>query len=85
MGTARLITAIPHLAMSWRVKLHSLGVFTSGKSPRHHLHRWQSGFENCFGQSRAKKQGLSLPGIELCHLARSQLLHYSYKFWKNVQ
>lgn len=34
----------------------SLGLFTTGKSPRYLLHRWHSGFESCSGQSRAKKQ-----------------------------
>jgi len=68
MGNARFITGIPHLAMRRRVQLHSLGLFTPGKSPRYHLHRWQGGFESCSGQSRTKKQRPSLPGIELCHL-----------------
>jgi len=81
MGNARLITGIPHLAMRWRVQLHSLGLFTPGKSLRYLLHRVQGGFESCSGQSTAKKKGLSLTGIELCHLAHSQSLHYSYKFW----
>ena len=55
------------------------------ESPRYLLHRWQGGFESCSGQSRAKKQGLSLAGIELCHPARSKSLNYFYNFWKNVQ